>query len=132
MYEDLTPLQALKELKQNIKDGSHLFDDELLNIIEIALKDYRELLQSQCVLVGRTNGQTQKIIDTICKHYKEIRISNLEDKEKIKALEIIKNNFEISKPVGIDIRNNKVAFGLVQKKDTTIQEYDLVKRMFID
>ena len=34
------PLEALEKLRQNIKDNSHLFDDELLDIIEKALKEY--------------------------------------------------------------------------------------------
>ena len=31
-------LEALEKLKQNNKDNSHLFDDELLDIIETAIK----------------------------------------------------------------------------------------------
>lgn len=50
----------------------------------------------------------------------------------LKVLEIIKNKCEISKPVGIDIENNRVSFGcLVQKKDLTKKEYDLLKEVLL-
>lgn len=45
------------------------------------------------------------------------------------AFEIIKNNFEIAKPIGIDIENNKVAFVLVEKKDITREEFNLLKEV---
>lgn len=52
--------------------------------------------------------------------------------KELKALEIIKNKFEISKPIGIDIENNTVSCGsLIQKKDLTQEEYDLLKEVLL-
>lgn len=61
-----------------------------LDIIETALKNYEELTSKPAMLYGRTHGHTQVLIDTICKNYKEVKITNLEDEKKLKALEIIK------------------------------------------
>lgn len=61
-----------------------------LEIIETKLKDYEELTNKPVILYGRTHGYTQALIDTICKNYKEVKITNLEDEKKLKALEIIK------------------------------------------
>lgn len=55
-----------------------------------ALKNYEELTSKPVILYGRTHGHTQALIDTICKNYKEVKITNLEDEKKLKALEIIK------------------------------------------
>lgn len=87
MNKELEWIEYYKNLlsKHNITYRKNGFE-----IIENALKDYQELLESQCVLVVRTHGTTQKIIDKICKHYKEVKITNLEDGKKLKALEIIK------------------------------------------
>ena len=37
MSKALEALEALERLKQNYKDNSHLFDDELIEIVEISL-----------------------------------------------------------------------------------------------
>ena len=42
LLKNLTPLEALEELRQNIVDDAHSFDDDLLAIIEDALKDYEK------------------------------------------------------------------------------------------
>lgn len=55
-----------------------------------ALKNYEELTSKPVILYGRTHGHTQALIDTICKNYKEVKITNLEDEKKLKAFEIIK------------------------------------------
>lgn len=44
LLKNLTPLEALEELRQNIVDDAHYFDDDLLSIIEDALKDYEKKL----------------------------------------------------------------------------------------
>lgn len=62
---------------------------EEIKILETALKNYEELLKRPCVLMGRTNGHTQALIDKICKNYKEVKITNLEDENKLKAFEIV-------------------------------------------
>jgi len=52
--------------------------------------------------------------------------------KKIKALEVIEEHFEISKPVGIDIESNQVSCGcLVQKKVLTLDEYYLLKGILL-
>lgn len=35
-------LETLEKLRQNLKDDTHLFDDELLDIIEVALNEYEK------------------------------------------------------------------------------------------
>ncbi len=42
LLKNLTPLEALEELRQNIVDDAHYFDEDLLSIIEDALKDYEK------------------------------------------------------------------------------------------
>lgn len=42
LLKNLSPLEALEELRQNIVDEAHYFDDDLLSIIEDALKDYEK------------------------------------------------------------------------------------------
>ena len=64
------------------------------SIVEKALKNYEELKNKPIMLYGRTHGQTQELIDIICKNHKEVKITNLEDEEKLKALEILKNRFD--------------------------------------
>lgn len=103
MNKEMTPLQALKKIKQ----ARYFVDFELdvkvsedykkeLNIIETALKNYQELLDRPCVLVGRTHGHTKALVDTISKNYKEIKVTNLEDEKKLKAFEIIKECFDLN------------------------------------
>ena len=60
-----------------------------------ALINYEELTNKPVILYGRTHGHTQALIDTICKNYKEVKITNLEDEKKLKALEIIKECKEV-------------------------------------
>jgi len=75
MSKELTPLEAVEELKQNNKVGSHLFDDELLDIIEAALKDY-EMEHTLRIRLENIN-------------YELVREKQVNEK-KLKALEIIK------------------------------------------
>ena len=59
--------------------------------IETALKNYEELTSKPIILYyGRTHGHTQALIDMVFKNYKEVKITNLEDEKKLKALKIIK------------------------------------------
>ncbi len=59
--------------------------------IETALKNYEELTSKPIILYyGRTHGHTQALIDMVFKNFKEVKITNLEDETKLKALEIIK------------------------------------------
>ena len=45
MYEELTPLQAIEELKQNDIDDTRMFNYLLYDIIEKALKDDKKKLE---------------------------------------------------------------------------------------
>ena len=140
MTKELTPLEALERIK-NIKTLSVperrvvTFQEkykEELNIIETALKNYQELLKRPCVLVGRTNGHTKALIDTISKNYKEIKITSLEDEKEIKAFEIIKKK-NVS-TIGLKYHstcenyNNDLLKG---EYPLTKEEYDLLKEVLL-
>lgn len=84
-------LRAFRKICRNL--NSYEFTDEYKKnkkLIETTLKNYEELTSKPAILYGRTHGHTQALIDTICKNYKEVKITNLEDEKKLKALEIIK------------------------------------------
>ena len=140
MTKELTPLEALERIK-NIKTLSVperrvvTFQEkykEELNIIETALKNYQELLEKPCVLVGRTQGHTKALIDTISKNYKEIKITSLEDEKEIKAFEIIKKK-NVS-TIGLKYHstcenyNNDLLKG---EYPLTKEEYDLLKEVLL-
>lgn len=84
-----------------------------LNIIETTLKDYDELTSKPVILYGRTNGQTKALIDMISKNYKAIKITNLDDQNELKALEIIKKK-------RVDVAWLYLCFGFVE--DSTNEE----------
>ncbi len=89
-------LQAFRKICKNL--NSYEFTDEYKKnkkLIETALKNYEELTSKPMILCVRTHGYTQALIDTICKNYKEVKITNLEDEKKLKALEIISQNFKL-------------------------------------
>lgn len=96
MSKELTPLEHLEFIRNYEIDDEHRTLDmnyackQSLDIIETTLKNYEELTSKPVILCGRTHGYTCSLIDRICKNYKEIKITNLEDEKKIKALEIIK------------------------------------------
>ena len=84
MSKELTPLEALEKLSYGI------ISQEVYKTIETALKSYEELTSKPVILYERTHGSSQALIDYICKNHKEVKIINLEDEKKLKALEIIK------------------------------------------
>ena len=45
LLKNLTPLEALEQLRQNNVDDAHYFDEDLLSIIEDALKDYEKEIE---------------------------------------------------------------------------------------
>ena len=47
-------IEGLEKLKQNNKDGTHLFDDELLEIIENSLKALEIIVKRECIFKGLT------------------------------------------------------------------------------
>ena len=122
MNKELTPLEAWKLID---KSGTI----ETLCIIETALKNYEELTSKPAILYGRTHGHSQALIDTICKNYKEVKIINLEDEKKLKALEIIKKR---TTPLVIQ----KGQFYFLEYDNTfqyyiTKEEYDLLKEVLL-
>ena len=90
MSKELTPLEWLNHYKNKLQSSCQTFRPNGFVIIETVLKNYEELTSKPVILNGRTHGYTKALIDTICKNYKEIKITNLEDEKKLKALEIIK------------------------------------------
>lgn len=89
MNEDSTPLQALERIKSHYKDKVCIDVLDDFDIIETTLEDYEKLTSKPIMLCGRTHGYTQALIDTICKNYKEVKVTNLVDEKKLKALKII-------------------------------------------
>ena len=98
-------------------------------IIETALKNYQELLKRPCVLVGRTNGHTQAMIDKICKNYKEIKITNLDDEKKLKALEIIKEIIPIEEEDFFYDKETDTYFFIGYK--VSKKQFDLLKEVML-
>lgn len=137
-----SPLEVSKQLKdfvlEVVKNGlDRMFINGSFDIIEKTLKDYEELTNKPVMLYGRTNGKTQALIDTVCKNYKDVKITNLEDEKKLKALEIIKNKM-------VDIHNliyssnveeyNKFAMNYNQELCNTLltqEEYELLKEVLL-
>lgn len=80
------------------------------------------------MLVRRTHGETQALIDVITKNYKEIKIINLEDEKKLKALEIIKK-----KKVGQyqNEYNGKWYFTCANDYGLTKEENELLKEVLL-
>ena len=113
-----------------------MFVDGSFDIIEKTLKDYEELTNKPVMLYGKTHEKTQALIDTICKNYKEVKITNLEDEKKLKALEII-----IDKQVDIRIFISSAILGNHEEPDAynfivsdvkrhlTKEEFDLLKEV---
>ena len=104
-----------------------------LEIIETKLQDYEELTNKPVILYGRTHGYTQALIDTICKNYKEVKITNLEDEKKIKALEIIKEKgiiLQFIKETYTVEQYNAGVFGTLVKP-LTQEEYELLKEVLL-
>ena len=130
-------LQAFRKICKNL--NSYEFTDEYKNnkkLIETALKNYEELTSKPIILYGRTHGNTQALIDTVCKNYKEVKITNLEDEEKVKAFEIIKK-----KRVDLEFlfeeweeENWEFAFenyNMNHEIELTQEEYDSLKKVMV-
>lgn len=121
--KELTPLEALERIKKWFPFKVNELEYQDICIIETALKNYQELLERPCVLVGRTNGHTKALIDMISKNYKEIKITNLDDDKQLKALEIIKEYFVLTSEYG--------QVSLETKKLIPEDKYDLLKEVLL-
>ena len=65
-------LEILEKLRQNLKDDAHLFDDELLNALETALKEkekmkfvIKTIKEKGVYLSGTGKAYTQEEYDAI-------------------------------------------------------------------
>lgn len=131
MSKELSPLEAFNKITSGGCKGKY---HEYCEIVETALKNYEELTNTPPILCRRTQGGTQSIIDYICKNYKEVKITNLEDEKKLKALEIIKE-----KRVNIftfyeccswhNPSNYNDSLGCPVNCELTQEEYDLLKEV---
>ena len=126
-------LRAFRKICKNL--NSYEFTDEYKKnkkLIETALKNYAELTNKPVILYGRTHGHTQALIDTICKNYKEVKITNLEDENKVNALEIIKKK-EVNVAALLELDNlqqyNNYCDMVGGCKKLTQEEYDLLKKV---
>lgn len=102
-------------------------------LIENALKNYEELTNKPVMLYGRNHKKTQALIDTICKNYKEVKITNLEDEKKLKALKIIK---EKEVDVGwfnraTSLYHYNMGMGIKSYGALSQEEYDLLKEVLL-
>lgn len=145
--KELTPLEVSKQLKdfvlEFVKNGlDRIFIHGSFDIIDKTLKDYEELTSKPVILYGRTHGHTQALVDSICKNYKEVKITNLEDEKNLKALEIIKNKNvdidffkyccqEFNDEVCIEQYNIRHVECSNDGKPLTKEEYDLLKEALL-
>lgn len=102
MNKELTPLEALEKLRQNNVDDSHLFDDELLDIIETALNELKIMKEIIADILTR------------------------EEEDKLKALEIIKEKTKYF----VEFDNNTKTIYIDSALDCDNEEYDLLKEVF--
>lgn len=142
MKKELTPLEVSKQLKEFVlefvKNGlDRIFIHGSFDIIENTLKDYEELTSKPVMLYGRTHGHTQALVDSICKNYKEVKITNLEDEKKLKALEIIKQKevnvyrFHLVQSYKNPLERYNDTFHIVEKNFLSQEEYDLLKEVLL-
>jgi hypothetical protein len=127
-----TPLQAWERANNNAYEHGYEISGDLCYIIETALKNYEELTSKPIMLCGRTHGSSQALIDTICKNYKEVKITNLVDEKKRKALEIIKEkrvDVELLMKTQNAIEYNRFSKNVNQSHNLGQREYDLLKEI---
>lgn len=139
MDKKLTPLEALERIGKcdlhSEREDYYFLKNCYANeysVIETALKNYDELTTKPVILYGRAHGHTQKLIDTICKNYKEVKITNLEDEKKLKALEIIKARPEqLLDILETDNYNEYLDLDYAPNQYISEKEYDLLKEILL-
>ena len=134
-------LEALEDiiLYLNASEPKGLYCENI-EIIKNALKNYEELTNKQVILCGRKSRKTQAIIDMICKNYKEVAITNLEDDKRLKAFGIIKEKrvdvhmlFWCFEKGGLERYNRFLdAFFESSKHRLTKEQFDLLKEVLKD
>ena len=151
MNKELTPLELWKNflLLVEAPAKARLFDcewkdgleqyDYFKAQIENALKNYEELTNKPVILYGRTHGYTKALIDTICKNYKEVKITNLEDEKKLKAFEVIKNKkvnihswyYNNCNKIPYEIYKQSIMVKTISDELLTQEEFDLLKEVLL-
>lgn len=112
MSKELTPLQALETIKNNYLLQNELIGNEI-DIIETALKDYEKL---------KLKGD--EIKDYLYYSHKEF----LEDRKKLKALEIIKKIFQYD----VEVNGNEIFEEEYEPNEViTKEEYELLKEVLL-
>ena len=126
-------LDALEKLRQNNKDDAHMFDDELLDIIETALKNYEEGLYHAKTYVKHTSKQALYdllglAIKNVDKSFWKLPEQLFDDVNiSLKALEIIKSaDFSLE----FDESQNEWFLHIVAK-GSGIKTYDLLKEVLL-
>lgn len=118
-------LEAFELIKCNCNQNYPDFEKQA-KIVENALKR----LEKPYVLMTNTRGKSKSIIDYICKNWKEVKITNLEDQDKLKALEIIKE-----KKVNVNCIISGWSLGKYNSYKSHIKltqkEYDLLKEVLL-
>ena len=125
MNKELSPLEWLNYYKDKLRNSSRTFRPNGFNIIETTLKNYEELTSKPAILYRSTHGSSQALIDTICKNYKEVKITNLEDENKLKALEIFKEMFSFD--FALRFSDNQAMLMIINKKTEEYWELPISK-----
>lgn len=145
MNKELTPLEAWERIKNTPTYDNGLVKDfhpSCCEIIETTLKNYEELTSKPVILYERSHERSQVLIDYICKNYKEVKITNLEDENKLKALNIIKDKrvdvgwllhyIDLKKDDYTPLKWYNENLPLIDKdKELTHEEYDLLKEVLL-
>lgn len=136
MNKKLTPLErVLARLVHNLMYTENAKQcDKDIETLKSALKNYEELLKRPCVIMGRTNGYTQALMDAVSKNHKEIKITSLDDQKNLKAFKIIKRKKVNTGRIFIGQYNTLEEYNMWENEDRklTREEYDLLKEVLIN
>lgn len=137
-------LEAWQEIKLGYICGQGAINEfalrenerENFKIIETALKNYEELTSRPVILYRKTHAKSKAIIDTICKNYKEVKITNLVDEKKLKALEIIIKHSLIIDDLLSCLEEEHAYWDYhwqfeYSRQDLTREEYELLKEVLL-
>ena len=135
-------LDALEKLRQNNKDDAHMFDDELLDIIETALKNYEEGLYHAKTYVKHTSKQALYdllglAIKNVDKSFWKLPEQLFDDVNiSLKALEIIKETPEFAWYVKIyenayEMVSDAKGFRLNNSVEELQEMFDLLKEVLL-
>ena len=127
MNKDLTPLDALEELKiwannpyMSLEEGSEE-EKELVGVIEKALKELEELKIENAILNYWLKG--------IIYYIENGEFTLLDLSKKLKALEIIKNKVSRIKWIGFVYKDGTNIFSIDYRETPTKEESDLLEEI---